>query len=54
MLQLNISLYYIDFVDGELIGELAQKSIQKSEKSVKLLRYNNHNCYVSDMNSFFK
>ena len=54
MLQLNIFLYDIDFVDGELIGELARRSIQKFEKSVKLLRYNNHNCYVSDMNSFFK
>ena len=41
-------------MNGELIGELARKSIQKFEKSVKLLRYNNHICYVSDMNSFFK
>ena len=54
MLQLNIFLYDIDFVNGELIGELARRSIQKIEKSVKLLRYNNHFCYVSDMNSFFK
>ena len=38
MLQLNILLYDIDFVDGELIGELARRSIQKIEKSVKLLR----------------
>ena len=41
-------------LDGELIGELARRSIQKFEKSVKLLRYNNHICYVSYMNSFFK
>ena len=54
MLQLNIFLYDIDFVDGELIGELARRIIQKFEKSVKLLRYNNHSCYVSDMKSFFK
>ena len=54
MLELNIFLYDSDFVDGELIGELARRSIQKVEKSVKLLRYNNHICYVSDMNSFFK
>ena len=54
MLQLNIFLYDIDFVDGELIGELARRSIQKFEKSVKFLRYNNHICYVSVMNSFFK
>ena len=54
MLQLNIFLYDIDLVDGELIGELARRSIQKFEKSVKLLRYNNHICYVSGTNSFFK
>ena len=54
MLQLNIFLYHIDFVDGELIEELARRSIQKFEKSVKLLRYNNHFCYVSDLISFFK
>ena len=53
-LQVNIFLYDIDFVNGELTGELARRSIQKFEKSVKLLRYNNHICYVSDMNSFFK
>ena len=38
MLQLNIFLYDFDFVDGELIGELARRSIQKIEKSIKLLR----------------
>ena len=53
-LQLNIFLYGIDFVNGELIGERARRSIQKFEKSVKVLRYNNHICYISDMNSFFK
>ena len=54
MLQLNIFLNDIDFVDGEPIGELARRSIQKFEKSINLLAYNNHICYVSDMNSFFK
>ena len=54
MLQLNIFLYDIDFVDGELIGELARGSIQKFEKSVKLLRYNNHICYVNNINALFK
>ena len=38
LLQLNIFVYDIDFVDGELIGELCRKSIQKYGKSVKLLR----------------
>ena len=54
MLQLNIFLYDIDFEDGELIGELARRSNQKFQKSVKLFSYNNRICYVSDMNSFFK
>ena len=54
MLQLNFFLYDIDFVHGELIGELARRSIQKFKKSVKLLRYNKQICYVRDINSFFK
>ena len=37
LLQLNILFYYNDFVDGELIGELCRRSIQKNEKSVKFL-----------------
>ena len=54
LLQLNIFLYDIDFVDGELIGELCRRSIQKYEKSVKLLRYNNHICYANNINALFK
>ena len=54
LLQLNIFLYDIDFVDGELFGEPARRSIQKFEKSVKLLRYNNHICYVNNINALFK
>ena len=54
MLQLKIFVYDSDFVDRELTGELAQRSIRKFEKSVIFLRYNNHICYVNDMNSFFK
>ena len=54
MLQLNIFIYDIDFVDGELIGELARRSIEKIKKSVKILRYNNHICYVNNINALFK
>ena len=32
LLQLNIFLYDIDFVDGELFGELCRRSFQKHEK----------------------
>ena len=54
LMQLNILLYDIDFVNGELIGELCRRNIQKYEKSVKLLRYNNHICYVNNINALFK
>ena len=54
LVQLNIFLYDIDFVDGELIGELCRRSIQKYEKSVKLLRNNNHICYVNNINALFE
>ena len=54
LLQLNIFLYDIDFADGELIDELCRRSIQKYEKSVKLLRYNNQICYVNIINALFK
>ena len=54
LLQLKIFLYDIDFVDVELIGELCRRSIQKYEKSVKLLCYNNHNCYVNNISALFK
>ena len=54
MLHLKIFLYDIDFVDGDLIGELCRRSIQKYEKRIKLLRYNNHICYVNNINALFK
>ena len=54
LLQLNIFFYDIDFVNGELSGELCRRSIQKFEKSVKLLRYNNYIWYVNNINALFK
>ena len=39
---------------GDLIGELARRSTQNFETRVKLLRKNNHICYVNNMNSFLK
>ena len=42
LLTLNILLYDIDIVDGNIIGELARRSVQKYENTVRLLRYNNH------------
>ena len=54
MLQQNIFLYDVEFTDGELIGKLARRSFQKFEKSFKLLRDNNHICYVNNINALFK
>ena len=50
----NIFIYDIDIEDGDFEGELARKSIEMYENNINLLRYNNHICYVDDINTFFK
>ena len=61
LLQLNILLYDINFVDGELIGELYRRSIQKYEKSMRkdftlqqshLLRQQ-HQCIVQNVPMYY-
>ena len=54
LLTLNILLYDKDNVDGNIVGELARRSVQKYEKTVRLLRYNNHICYVNNINAVFQ
>ena len=54
LLTLNIVLYDIDIVDGNIIGELARRSMQKYNNTVRLVRYNNHICYVSNINAVFQ
>ena len=54
LLTLNIFVYDIDFVDENVIGELARPSVQKYENTVRLLRYNNHICYVNNTNANFQ
>ena len=51
LLTLNTVLYDIDIVDVNIIGELASRSVQKYENTVRLLRYNNHICYVDNINA---
>ena len=51
LLTLNILLYDIDFVDGNIIEELARRSVKKYENTERLLRYNNHICYVNNINA---
>ena len=54
LIQVNIFLYDIDIVDGSIVGELARRSVQKYCNTTRLLRYNNHICYVSNINALFK
>ena len=54
LLTLNILLYDIDIVDGNIIGELARRSMQKYNNTVGLLKNNIHICYVSNINSVFQ
>ena len=50
----NIFIYDIDIEDGDFEGELARRSFQMYKNNINLLRYNNHICYVDDINTFFK
>ena len=54
LLTLCILLYRIDIVDENIIGELAIRKVQKYDNTVRLLRYNNHICYVSNIKAVFQ
>ena len=54
LLTLNILLYDIKIVDGNLVGEFARRSLRKYENTVRLLRYKHHICYVSNHNAVFQ
>ena len=51
LLTINNLLYDKDNVDGYIIGELARRSMQKYDNTVRLLRYSYHICYVSNINA---
>ena len=51
LLTRNIVLYDLDIVDGNIIGELESRSVQKFENTVRLLRYNNYICYLNNFNA---
>ena len=50
----NILLYDIDNVGENIIGEIAKRSVQKYDNTVRLLNYNNHKCYVNNINVVFQ
>ena len=43
LVTLLIQRYDKDIVDGNIIAELGKRSVQKYGKTLKLLKYNNHN-----------
>ena len=53
LVTLNILVYDIDILDGNIVGELAKRSVQKYENTVRLIRYNNQKCYVNNINAVF-
>ena len=54
LLALNILLYDMDIVDGNIVEKLARRSVQKYENTVRLLRYSNHICCVNNINAIFQ
>ena len=54
LIKQNIFIYDFDIEDGEIIGELVRRSVERYDENIKLLRYNSHICYVNDINNFFK
>ena len=43
-----------DIVDGNFIGEVAKRSVQKNENTARLLRYNNHIRYMRNYIAVFQ
>ena len=41
-------------MDGNIVGELAKRSVQKGENTVRLLRYNNRISHVNNVNAVFQ
>ena len=53
LLTLNIVLYDVDIVDGNIMGNFARRSAQEYKNTERLLRYN-HICYVNNINALFQ
>ena len=54
LLLLNTVLYDVDCVTAIITGEVVWQSVLKYENIVRLLRYNCHICYVSNINAVFQ
>ena len=52
---MNISLFSISFDEqGNLVGTLSYRSLMSYEKSFSLLQYDNHVCWVKNIDQFLK
>ena len=54
LVELNIFIYDFDIQEWENVREIVRQSITKFEKTVKLLRLNNHIIHTNDIDSSFK
>ena len=54
IVHVDMFLYDIDFLDRCMIGDLARRNVRKYSNTSRLLRYNSHICYISNINIFFK
>ena len=52
IIQRNIFKYDFDIQEAEYVGELARRSIDRLDTTVKLLRFNNHIFYKNDIDSY--
>ena len=52
--EVNVLVYDIEVSDGGNIRELAERSLQRFDSTAIFLRYNNHICFVTDVNKVFK
>ena len=50
----SVLLYDVDFVDGTVIGEFTRRSVGKHSNTVRLLQFNSHILYVSNINALFE
>ena len=54
LVQSNVFLYDVVFVDGTVIGEVARGSHGKHSNTVQLFNYRSETCFVFDIQVFFK
>ena len=54
IVQRNIFIYDFDIQEGEYVEEIARRRTGTSDKTIQLLRFNNHSNHTNDIDSFFK